>query len=273
MMMRCVSWFVAFVLVCAGLYWLVEAVQMWRSPVLEAAPVRAPLGAHQGWRAPSLRDCEVAAGSDVLAPSRGQAARRDDSVLDALPLAGPEVSLRGTIVSHDARLCRAVIACGGEEAAVRVGGGVGGARLVSVYRRGAVLERAGRRVALLFDGAERSGKPAVHRQQAVYDAMSYTLEREEFQNIVRSPSAVLRQAAMTPGREKGRGGFRVQWVQDGGFFARLGLRQGDFITAVNGRQVTSLSEALGLMDELGREHFEVELLRNGARRALVVDVR
>lgn len=271
--MRCVSWFVAFVLVCAGLYWLAEAVQIWRSPVLEAAPLRAPSGAHQGWQAPSLRDCEVAAGSDVLAPLRGQAARRDDSELDALPLAGPEVSLRGTMVSHDARLCRAVIACGGAENALRVGDAVGGARLVSVYRRGAVLERDGRRVALLFDGAERSAKPAAYRQQPVYDDMSYTLDRQEFQNIVRSPSAVLRQAAMTPGREKGRGGFRVQWVQEGGFFARLGLRQGDFITAVNGRQVTSLPEALGLMDELGREHFEVELLRKGVRRTLVVTLR
>ena len=92
---------------------------------------------------------------------------------------------------------------------------------------------------------------------------SYRVDRELVAEQMRDPD-IFRQALIVP---NAGGGFLVRQIKPGSLYEKLGLRVGDVIRKVNGRNINSVDEALRLYQQLGGldqvADVELEVLRAG----------
>jgi general secretion pathway protein C len=92
---------------------------------------------------------------------------------------------------------------------------------------------------------------------------TYRIDRELVAEEMRDPN-IFRQALIVP---NAGGGFLVRQIKPGSIYEKLGLRVGDVIRKVNGRNINSVDEALRLYQQLGGldqvADVELEVLRAG----------
>ncbi len=92
---------------------------------------------------------------------------------------------------------------------------------------------------------------------------SYRIDRDLVAEEMRDPD-IFRQALIVP---NAGGGFLVRQIKPGSIYEKLGLRVGDVIRKVNGRNINSVDEALRLYQQLGGvdqvADVELEVLRAG----------
>lgn len=97
---------------------------------------------------------------------------------------------------------------------------------------------------------------------------SYRIDRELVAEQMRDPD-IFRQALIVP---NAGGGFLVRQIKPGSIYEKLGLRVGDVIRKVNGRNINSVDEALRLYQQLGGldqvADVELEVLRAGRSEQL-----
>ena len=69
-------------------------------------------------------------------------------------------------------------------------------------------------------------------------------------------------------------GFNLTEVQDGSFLQRAGLRSGDILVAINGTQLTSLSQTAGVLSAtLKSPQTDLEVVRDGQRMQVSITGR
>jgi len=157
-----------------------------------------------------------------------------------------------------------------------------GAVLQAVYPDRVVIQRNGALESLLLEGADKpapgveasapmpSYTPAQAPGNVVQETSSnhYAVQREQLAAQMRTPD-FLRQATMTPA---GGGGFRVQQLQPGSLYEKLGLRAGDVIKSVNGQAINSAEDAIRLYQQIGNvESAQIEVMRGGKPEYLYYD--
>jgi general secretion pathway protein C len=96
---------------------------------------------------------------------------------------------------------------------------------------------------------------------------SYEVQRGTVDSLLGNMSALSRAARIVPEIKDGRAaGFRLFSVRPDGPFAKIGLQNGDVISAINGLEMTSPDKALEVYTKLkSASHLSVGLERNGQK--------
>ena len=100
------------------------------------------------------------------------------------------------------------------------------------------------------------------------------LPRAVLDEILANPALFARGARVLPAVKAGKAtGFKLYAVRPGSLFARLGLANGDTVTAFGGQPLDSLERALGAFGALrSARQVEVGVLRRGTPFTLVITI-
>jgi general secretion pathway protein C len=96
---------------------------------------------------------------------------------------------------------------------------------------------------------------------------TYDIQRATLESVLGNMSLLSRSARIVPEIRDGKAaGFRLYSVRPEGPFAKIGMQNGDVISAINGLEITSPEKALEVYAKLkSASHLSVGLERNGAR--------
>jgi len=188
-----------------------------------------------------------------------------------VPLSSLNLVLTGIVAAGDDSV--ALISADGQpQAAFTLGEEVAhGAILHAVYPDRAILQRAGVLESLVLeDIAEGLSGKGVSIQQGNTVSLDDQIKRigaNDFsvpRNIIgeklKDPN-FLRAAYIMPRKE---GGFLVRKLTKGSLYEKIGLKQGDIITSVNGEPLNSIQDAMSHYAKLNTlNQVQVEVTRNG----------
>jgi general secretion pathway protein C len=157
-----------------------------------------------------------------------------------------------------------------------------GVILRAVYPDRVIIERRGHTEALLLEqnaapaGETPATSPAANTVPGIQPGAtqnSYTVNRDFASNELSNPD-VFRQALIIP---NAAGGFLVRQIKPGSVYEKLGLRVGDIIRKVNGREVNTIDEVLRVYQQLGGVQkagdIELEIMRGGQPEQLRYSVQ
>jgi len=104
---------------------------------------------------------------------------------------------------------------------------------------------------------------------------SYEVQRATVDSLLGNMSMLSRSARIVPEIRDGRAaGFRLFSVRPDGPFAKIGLQNGDVISAINGLEMTSPDKALEVYTKLkSASHLSVGLERNGQKITKEYNIR
>jgi general secretion pathway protein C len=206
---------------------------------------------------------------NAAAPVSGDAANAPPS---SMPLV-----LAGVLATEDPKLGMAIIGESAQAAkVVAVGQQVpGGALLHSVYADRAIIDRAGALESVYLP--RRTGGPALAsappQPMASGDGNEAAIER--MRKLVSDDpgliSQVMRPQPVFAGNEMK--GFRVYPGANRQAFARMGLRPGDMVTAINGTPLNDKDRAQEIFGTLASStEARVTITRNGRQQELVLNI-
>ncbi len=95
----------------------------------------------------------------------------------------------------------------------------------------------------------------------------YEIQRQTLESVLGNMNLLSRSARIVPEIRDGKAaGFRLYSVRPDGPFAKIGMQNGDVISAINGLEITSPEKALEVYSKLkSASHLSVGLERNGQR--------
>lgn len=95
----------------------------------------------------------------------------------------------------------------------------------------------------------------------------YEIQRSTLESVLGNMNLLSRSARIVPDVRDGRAaGFRLYSVRPDGPFAKIGMQNGDVISAINGLEITSPEKALEVYAKLkSASHLSVGLERNGQK--------
>jgi general secretion pathway protein C len=96
---------------------------------------------------------------------------------------------------------------------------------------------------------------------------TYEIQRATLESVLGNMSLLSRSARIVPEIRDGKAaGFRLYSVRPDGPFAKIGMQNGDVLSAINGLEITSPEKALEVYAKLkSASHLSLGLERNGAR--------
>jgi general secretion pathway protein C len=155
------------------------------------------------------------------------------------------------------------------------GDSVQGATIKKILREKVILRAEGKNEILHLVERKSGGKSFRNRQihnQRRNKPIRYrrSISRSQIQKYASNINTLMSQANIRPHSE----GFQITRIRPSSLFRRLGLRNGDVITAVGGRAITSANDALYIWRDLtaGRE-TSLEFKRRGRMRTIDFSIR
>jgi len=96
---------------------------------------------------------------------------------------------------------------------------------------------------------------------------NYEIQRQTLESVLGNMNLLSRSARIVPEIRDGKAaGFRLYSVRPDGPFAKIGMQNGDVISAINGLEITSPEKALEVYAKLkSASHLSVGLERNGQK--------
>jgi type II secretion system protein C len=104
----------------------------------------------------------------------------------------------------------------------------------------------------------------------------FTVEQSLLDEALSNPEALATQIRAVPhkGPDGNVDGYRLSGIRKGSVFEQLGVKNGDIIHSVNGKDLTSVSNAMDAYSSLGSEKaFTFEVTRRNQRQTMQYDVR
>jgi general secretion pathway protein C len=103
----------------------------------------------------------------------------------------------------------------------------------------------------------------------------YEIQRQALDSLLGNVNALSKAVRIVPESRRGTAvGFRLFNVRPDGPFAKIGLQNGDIITAINGLELTSPDNALAAYTKLRSvSHLSLGIERNGQRTTLEYSIR
>ncbi len=104
---------------------------------------------------------------------------------------------------------------------------------------------------------------------------SFQIDRGEVDRAMENMNQLFTQVRAVPHFQDGKAaGFRLFAIRQDSIFEKIGLKNGDVISKINGNELTDPARAMGLLQELRSEgHVSVELMRNRQPTTLSYDIR
>ena len=210
----------------------------------------------------------------------GNAATDEKIVLENIKPTERDLKLWGTVVGNGSASTYAIIE--GPDARSRrsrqmlykPGDDVQGATIKKILREKVILSAEGKNEILQLVKPKSAG-PSRRRQQGYLQRSNNqpirqkrTLRRSQVQAALSDIDQLQSQARIRSHSD----GFQIYRIRRNSIFRRMGLRNGDIITAVGGRAITSVNDAYEIWRDLtaGRD-TSVEFKRRGRQR--IVDYR
>ncbi len=194
------------------------------------------------------------------------------------PINAPETTLKlvlnGVLAATDIQAARAIIRTpDGTEKPYRVGDLLpGNAILKEIYPNRVLLERNGRYETLPLPRGQ-GGNLGAPARTGTDPALARKL-RTYRRRLVSNPGSVFRLLRLIPTRQDGQFvGFRVYPARDRALFARVGLRPGDLVTAVNGIPLDDARNSMHALQALrSANSIQLSVLRGGRPVSLNLDL-
>ncbi len=104
---------------------------------------------------------------------------------------------------------------------------------------------------------------------------TFQIDRGEVDRAMENMNQLFTQVRAVPHFQDGKAaGFRLFAIRQDSIFEKIGLKNGDVISKINGNELTDPARAMGLIQELRSEgHISVELMRNRQPTTLSYDIR
>lgn len=117
--------------------------------------------------------------------------------------------------------------------------------------------------------AARSSRPRRPRTQRI------TLRRSQLEESLQNVNELMSQVNVRPHFQEGKpDGLMLSRIRPNSMFMRMGLRNGDIITGVNGDNIESVDDALKFYESLkGSNKVSVQLKRRGRERQIDYSIR
>jgi general secretion pathway protein C len=127
---------------------------------------------------------------------------------------------------------------------------------------------AGRAIAGRPVPGQSVGQPPVRTQRI-------TLRRNQIDSAVQDVAQLMNQVNIRPHFTQGQpDGMMFSRIRPNSIFMRMGLRNGDIITGVNGRAISTVDDALGFYEGLkSAENVTVDIKRGGRPRTIEYTIK
>jgi general secretion pathway protein C len=129
----------------------------------------------------------------------------------------------------------------------------------------------------LLQGSSPASPPSAPTpaSPAIAQPAKRTLDRREVEQAVSDPSKLLMQAHAVPYLQNGvLQGFRLDFVNPGGFFDKAGFQYGDVIQRINGVEIRDPGRLLGMFNQVVNERtVKVDILRAAQKTTLTYELR
>jgi general secretion pathway protein C len=167
----------------------------------------------------------------------------------------------------------------------RTGDAIQTATLKEIYREKVVLTVNGKDEVLQMQKLE-SGKGGARRigstpresgssSSGSVRAQRISLRRSYIEQAMTDMAKLMTQVQIKPHMEDGMpSGLALSSIKPNSIFRRMGLRNGDIITGVDGREISSVNDALGLVENLqNASNVSVQLKRRGREKNIEYSIR
>ena len=137
-----------------------------------------------------------------------------------------------------------------------------------ILREKVILDINGENKLLEMEKRYSSGRRNKNSRQPVRQRK--TIRRALIENAAENVNKIMTQAKIRPHAE----GLNISRIRPGSIFRKLGLRNGDIITGVDGRRIESVDDALSLYQNLrSASRVTLELKRRGRARVINYTIR
>jgi general secretion pathway protein C len=203
----------------------------------------------------------------------------DSIIVENLKPTERKLKLWGTVVGNDPASAYAIIEEAGagsrrrEQSLYKRGDIVQGAEIKKILREKVILSADGTNEILRIAKPQSSG--IIQRTRRAYNQPSTrpirqrrTLSSSQIQKAVSNIDTLMSQANIRPHSE----GFQITRIRPSSIFRRMGLRNGDIITAVGSRPIHSVNDAMDIWQDLSAGgETSIQLKRRG--RIRIIDYR
>ena len=207
--------------------------------------------------------------------------------VEALEQTSLQLKLWGTVTGPPEE-AYAVIEEGGkrEQNLFRIGDAIQNATVKLILREKVILNVDGKDEVLAIEKAAGKGKRPARKVpgrsvagrpsgQTPVSVQKITLRRSQIDSAIQDVSQLMNQVNIRPHFYQGQpDGMMLSRIKPNSLFMRMGLRNGDVITGVNGRDITSVDDALGFYDNLkSADNVKLNLKRGGRQRTIEYNIK
>ena len=107
-------------------------------------------------------------------------------------------------------------------------------------------------------------------------ANQYTIDQSVLDEMLENPEKLYTQVRVTPHKDSNGeiDGYRMTGIRRNSVFYKLGIKNGDVVHTVNGKPLTSMSNAMDAYNSLGNaKDFSFDVTRRKSKRTFEYDVR
>jgi general secretion pathway protein C len=237
-----------------------------KSPQPVVAPLVAPRG-HSGVDVQSVVSAHLF-GVATVDPSTQDPANA--------PLSSANLVLAGTIASQDPKHGLAIISDGGPAKVFAVNDNVNGATLHSVYLDHVILDRAGVLETLMLPRLQGGGRSPLVRRGRGPDPRTVQAV-DNIRHMVQQDPGLLDQVMRTVASYDSAAGklrgFRAYPGKNRAIFAKLGLKPGDLVTAINGTMLDDVQHSQEVFNTIQTsDHVTVTIERGGQKQDITLNI-
>ena len=251
-----------------------------RSGYVRTTPSVSAAGETMPERTAPKLDYQVIARRDLFQTSAAEDTPTPEPRVDITKIEQTKLNLKlwGTVAADDQRsgVNRAVIENSRtrEQHLYRVGDAVENARIAEIRRNYVVLDVNGRKEKLVIEeklpgAAERiaGGKelPAPLAAAAVASDNRIRLERAEVESAFNNLTQLMSEVKIRPYFKDGKpAGFVVANIAPDSVVREMGIKSGDIVNSINGREIKTVDDAMAFYEQLkSGETLSIDLVRRG----------
>ena len=207
--------------------------------------------------------------------------------VEALEQTSLQLKLWGTVTGPPEE-AYAVIEEGGkrDQNLFRVGDTIQNATVKLILREKIILNVEGKDEILEIEKAVGKGSapartlagrltPARSAGQMPVSVQKITLRRNQIDSAIQDVSQLMNQVNIRPHFYQGQpDGMMLSRIKPNSIFMRMGLRNGDVITGVNGRDIATVDDALGFYENLKTaDNVNLSIKRGGRQRSIEYSIK
>lgn len=222
----------------------------------EMAKVRIPEIVH--YTPPPLNSFDVIVDRNIFGSTdetshHGETRDMGLEEIEALEPTSLNISLLGTVTGSEENAWAVIEETRTKtQGLYRVGDTIKEAVIKRILRGKVVLRVGDKDEILLMDVTEtKEGGGAHPSLQTAHGGNIITVDRSDIRESLKNINKLLTQARIRPHLKDGKpDGFRLSYVKTNSFFTKLGLKQGDIIKSINGKQINTPEDAFSFYQSL-----------------------